>query len=189
MVLAGILFGGCYVFWACVYRVARKLAVERHQPDAGHLLGAADELGDYGDGVLDEDSPVLANLDGLDLQKLRDEHMWADVFSPFKEGLSTSYHHRCLLRYWVDRALMEVKIVRDTPADRAVLRHIVIKMMRAKHYRTHMIAAMVDTVVGLAVVGTKAQQYSTLVSESAGKETWLQWFFGATASERRNMLR
>lgn len=143
--------------------------------DVDHLVGAADGVGEYQGGcVCDIDTITVAELTEEEATLLASEHLVADWFTPFRRD-ALGARQRSLLRYWVDRLRMEVKIVGTTHADACVMRHILQKMMRAKHYRTHQIAAMADTIVGLLQAGTQLDGVSAAVVEATHRRTWTEW--------------
>jgi hypothetical protein len=166
------------------YMRVRHLLIEQGRLKVDHLVGLAEGVGGYGRAVCDIDAPVLAEMDEGDLALLREEHEEADHFDPFSLQ-ARARPSRNLLRYWVDRLRMEVKVVGQTHADACVLRHILQKMMRAKHYRTHQIAAMADTIVGLLQAGTSLHGIAPAVVKASHKRTWLEWAFRVPATAGR----
>jgi hypothetical protein len=142
-----------------------------------HLVGIADGVGDYGQGVCDVDVIEGADLTEAEVASLEIEQELAAVFDPFIAGLSGGRAHRNLLRYWVGRVYAEIKMIGDTPADRAVIAYHVRKWMRAKNYRRHAIEAMADVVVGLAVSGTKVRRFASQLPVDSRRRTFAQWFF------------
>lgn len=183
--LAGLATGTSTVAAVSAYMYARQRLIEQGKLHVDHLVGLADGVGAYGHNVLDVDEPVLADLTVHEEAMLRQEFELADGFDPLTKAMSASRAHRSLLRYWVDRLRMEVKVVGRTHADACVMRHILQKMMRAKHYRTHQIAALADSIVGLLMAGTKLDGVAAAVVEASHRRTWLEWALGVPPPEFR----
>jgi len=168
-----------------VYMHLRQQLIEAGRLKVDHLVGAADGVGAYqGDCICDVDQVVMDDLSEEDARLLASEHLAADWFDPFQRE-TLGHRQRSLLRYWVDRLRMEVKIVGKTHADACVMRHILQKMMRAKHYRTHQIAALADTIVGLLQAGTQLDGVTVAVVEATHRRSWLEWLLRVPKSAIR----
>lgn len=160
-----------------VYKYVQHHVRREAENPTDHLIGVADAIGPYGAGILDEEFEDAANLTPDQRETLEMELELAALFDPFDAELSGGRAHRNLLRYWVARVNAEITIIGDSAADRAVIAHHVRKWMRQKNYRRHAIEAIADVVVGLAVSGTKARRYASLLPEVSRRKTFVEWFF------------
>lgn len=162
-----------------VYRRARKAYLAGRATPVEHLVEAAEGVGPYGRSVYDGDEVDEEQMEPDEVAKWHNEQELTDWFNPFLPLTSSSRAHRNLIRYWCDRLRMEVKIIGNSPADRSVLRYMLTRMMKAKSYRTHQIAAMVDTVVGLTINGARIHEYSHCIPRKQDEYTFWDWFFRA----------
>lgn len=166
---AGALGAG-YWYWRRRYIAEKEVSVD-------HLIPDVPEVGDYGLGVCEVDTPNERELTPEEAASLELELEIVATFNPFYPELSSGLRHRRVLRYWVDRVYEMFALIKDTPADRAVLRRRVCAWMREKNYRLCDASAMADTVVGLAVAGTRLRELSAAIPAKTRERSLLDRFF------------
>lgn len=169
-----LLLGNVYSVYFGV-RWIRDRILEKMDPEVDHLEGMGDGVGCYGPLVFDKEFVAETELDQAEVVKLEVERGFAETFDPLEKMMHRSRSHRALVRYWLDRLYELNPRVQDDEGDVAALRIKLARLMRAKGYRTNAIAALADTVVALAVIGTQERRIPRAMIRNAKKQSFLEW--------------